>query len=74
MEKTSYKDSVQKKPASSFDPYCPLPKEQWEKKIADAEEDVRNGRVYNGFDVYEEMIKKVPPDGANPPGGSTSIN
>ena len=33
MEKTSYKYSVQKKPASSFDPYCPLPKEQWEKKM-----------------------------------------
>ena len=55
--RTAYKPPV-KKEAGSFDPYRPLIKEEWDKKIADAEEDARNCRAHNGFDVYVEMKGK----------------
>ena len=58
MARTAYKPPVKKESGSSFDPYRPLIKEEWKKKIADAESDAWNGRVHNGFDVYAEMKEK----------------
>lgn len=42
----------------TYDPYRPLTREEWEQRIARAEEDFRTGHVRNGFDVYYEMKKK----------------